>query len=117
MAKSNSEVCESNRFFESITASLPFKNLLQKSKVKTMPIRRHKFRSDGENMAPYDANIQICDPPLSPSISFLKKPALKPRESTAPVIQETVSEAPDAPVKVLENEVFVLSSFVKQSYI
>ncbi|XP_075488133.1 kinesin-like protein KIN-12F isoform X1 [Primulina tabacum] len=95
MAKSNPEVCESSRFFE------PFKNLLQKSKVKTMPILRRKFRSDGENMAPNDPNIQICDPPLSPSISFLKKPTLKPRESTAHVIQETMSEAPDAPVKVV----------------
>ncbi|XP_073124748.1 kinesin-like protein KIN-12F [Henckelia pumila] len=97
MAKANSEVQESNRFFESITASAPFRNLLQKSKVKTMPMRRHKFRSDGENVAPADPNIQICDPPLSPSIPFFKKP----RESTASVIRETVSEAPDAPVKVV----------------
>ncbi|KZV56368.1 hypothetical protein F511_00365 [Dorcoceras hygrometricum] len=101
MAKSNSEVYESHRFFESITASAPFKNLLQKSKIKTMPVRRHKFRSDGENIAPTDPNIQICDPPLSPSISFFKKPELKPKESTADVIQETVSEVPDAPVKVV----------------
>ncbi|XP_073308423.1 kinesin-like protein KIN-12F isoform X2 [Primulina huaijiensis] len=101
MAKANSEVHESNRFFESITASAPFINLLQKSKVKTMPVRRNKFRSDGENVVPTDPNIQISDPPLSPSIPFFKKSALKPKESTASVIQENVSEAPDAPVKVV----------------
>ncbi|XP_075478035.1 LOW QUALITY PROTEIN: kinesin-like protein KIN-12F [Primulina tabacum] len=101
MANANSEVHESNRFFESITASAPFRNLLQKSKVKTMPVRRNKFRSDGENVVPTDPNIQICDPPLSPSIPFFKKSALKPKKSTASVMQETVSEAPDAPVKVV----------------
>ncbi|KAL0301083.1 UNVERIFIED_CONTAM: Kinesin-like protein KIN-12F [Sesamum radiatum] len=107
MAKPNSEISENNRFFGSISASVPFKNLLPKAKQKSVSTRRSKFRLGGENIAPVDPNIQIRDPPLSASVSFPKKSPSKLRsfpekeEITASLVQEKEPEAPDPPVKVV----------------
>ncbi|KAL0406986.1 UNVERIFIED_CONTAM: Kinesin-like protein KIN-12F [Sesamum latifolium] len=107
MAKPNSEISENSRFFGSISASVPFKNLLPKAKQKSVSARRSKFRLGGENIAPVDPNIQIRDPPLSASVSFPKKSPSKLRsypqkeEITASLVQEKEPEAPDPPVKVV----------------
>ncbi|KAL0328546.1 UNVERIFIED_CONTAM: Kinesin-like protein KIN-12F [Sesamum calycinum] len=107
MAKPNSEISENSRFFGSISASVPFKNLLPKAKQKSVSTRRSKFRLGGENIAPVDPNIQIRDPPLSASVSFPKKSPSKLRsfpekeEITASLVQEKEPEAPDPPVKVV----------------
>ncbi|KAG8365138.1 hypothetical protein BUALT_Bualt18G0073200 [Buddleja alternifolia] len=105
MAKPNSEISEQSRFFGSISASVPFRNLLPKAKQKAT--RRSKLRLDGENIAPIDANIQIRDPPLSATVSFPKKSPSKLKinpqneELTVSVVEEKVPEAPDPPVKVV----------------
>ncbi|KAL3614687.1 hypothetical protein CASFOL_041444 [Castilleja foliolosa] len=107
MARPNSEISENSRFFGSITASAPFKSLLMKSKQKAISIRRSKFRSDGENIAPVDPNIQLRDPPLSASTSFPKKSPSKVKiipqvnEITSSVVHKQVPEDPDPPVKVV----------------
>ncbi|KAL0320860.1 UNVERIFIED_CONTAM: Kinesin-like protein KIN-12F [Sesamum radiatum] len=107
MAKPNSEISENSRFFGSISASVPFRNLLPKAKQKSVSTRRSKFRLGGENIAPIDPNIQIRDPPLSASVSFPKKSPSKlgscPQkdEITASLVQEKEPEAPDPPVKVV----------------
>ncbi|KAK4420827.1 Kinesin-like protein KIN-12F [Sesamum alatum] len=107
MAKPNSEISENSRFFGSISASMPFKNLLPKAKQKSVSTRRSKFRLGGENIAPIDPNIQIRDPPLSASVSLPKKSPSKLRSSpqkeeiTASLVQEKEPEAPDPPVKVV----------------
>ncbi|KAL6543109.1 hypothetical protein OROHE_010629 [Orobanche hederae] len=108
MARINSETSENSKFFGSISASVPFKNLLTKSKQKTILNRLSKLRSDGENIAPVDPNIQIPDPPLSASISLpKKKPPSKVKinpqteELVAHVVHEKVPEAPDPSVKVV----------------
>ncbi|XP_011097785.1 kinesin-like protein KIN-12F isoform X2 [Sesamum indicum] len=107
MAKPSSEISENSRFFGSISASVPFKNLLPKAKQKSVSTRRSKFRLGGENIAPIDPNIQIRDPPLSASVSFPKKSPSKVRsypqkeEITASLVQEKEPEAPDPPVKVV----------------
>ncbi|KAL7103372.1 hypothetical protein ACP275_08G175300 [Erythranthe tilingii] len=107
-AKPNSEISENSRFFGSISASVPFKSLLPKAKMKANSIRRSRIRSDGENIAPVDPNIQIRDPPLSASVSFPKKSPSKIKvdnslkeDLTASFVQEKVPEAPDPPVKVV----------------
>ncbi|XP_057795258.1 kinesin-like protein KIN-12F [Salvia miltiorrhiza] len=106
MAKPSSEIFENSRFFGSITASVPFKSLLPKSKQKPSLNRRSKFRSNSENISPIDPNIQIRDPPLSASVSFPKKSPSKvkisPRkeELTASAVEQTVPEASDPSVKV-----------------
>ncbi|KAK4386918.1 Kinesin-like protein KIN-12F [Sesamum angolense] len=107
MAKPNSKISENSRFFGSISASVPFKNLLPKAKQKSVSTRRSNFRLGGENIAPVDPNIQIRDPPLSASVSFPKKSPSKLRsfpekeEITASLVQEKEPEAPDPPVKVV----------------
>ncbi|KAK6132997.1 hypothetical protein DH2020_033288 [Rehmannia glutinosa] len=107
MARPYSEISENSGFFGSISASVPFKSLLPKAKLKSGSTRRSKLRSDTENIAPIDPNIQIRDPPLSASISFPKKslPKMKinpqTEELTASVAQDKVPEAPDPPVKVV----------------
>ncbi|KAK6133012.1 hypothetical protein DH2020_033222 [Rehmannia glutinosa] len=107
MAKPYSEISENSGFFGSISASVPFKSLLPKAKLKSGSTRRSKLRSDSENIAPIDPNIQIRDPPLSASISFPKKSLSKVKispqteELTASVVQDKVPEAPDPPVKVV----------------
>lgn len=106
MAKPSSEIFESSRFFGSISASVPFKSLLPKSKQKASSVRRSRFRSDSENVSPMDPNIQIRDPPLCASVSFPKKSPSKVKinplkeELTASVVEEKVAEAPDPLVKV-----------------
>ncbi|KAL3821095.1 hypothetical protein ACJIZ3_007000 [Penstemon smallii] len=101
MVKSNSEFSENSRFFGTISASAPFKNLLPKS------TRRPKVRSDGENIAPINSNIQFRDPPISASISFSKNSPLKPKvrdlkeDLTATVVPQQLPGAPDPPVKVV----------------
>ncbi|KAL6553373.1 hypothetical protein OROGR_007215 [Orobanche gracilis] len=108
MARPNSETSENSRFFGSISASVSFKNLLPISKQKTILNRLSKLRSDGENIAPVDPNIQIPDSPLSASISLpKKKPAsevkINPQteELVAHVVHEKLPEAPDPSVKVV----------------
>lgn len=116
MAKTNSEPSENSRFFGSISASVPFKSLLPKAKQKANSIRRSKIRSDGENIAPVDPNIQFRDPPLSTSVSFSKKSPLNKakinnslkEELVASVDQKKVPEAPDPPVKVLRRNCFLI---------
>ncbi|KAL3851153.1 hypothetical protein ACJIZ3_013035 [Penstemon smallii] len=106
MAKSNSQIPENSRFFGSISAGAPFKNLL-KSKQKSILNRRSRLRSDFENIAPIDPNIQISDLPLSASTSFSKKSPLKPKSNTRKEdlislpVQEQHPEVPDPPVKVV----------------
>ncbi|KAL8046301.1 hypothetical protein ABFX02_08G168800 [Erythranthe guttata] len=107
-AKPNSEISESSRFFGSISASVPFKSLLPKAKMKANSIRRSRIRSDGENIAPVDPNIQMRDPPLSASVSFPKKSPTKIKvgnslkeDLTASFVQEKVPEVPNPPVKVV----------------
>lgn len=106
MAKSSSEIFENSRFFGSISASVPFKSLLPKSKQKGSSVRRSKFRSDSENISPINPNIQIRDPPLSGSVSLPKKSPSKVKitpqkeELTASTAQEIVPEASDPSVKV-----------------
>ncbi|KAK4484777.1 hypothetical protein RD792_007371 [Penstemon davidsonii] len=101
MVKSNSEFSENSRFFGTISASVPFKNLLPKS------TRRSKVRLDGENIAPINSNIQFRDPPISASISFSKNSPLKPKvrdlkeDLTATVVPQQLPGAPDPPVKVV----------------
>ncbi|XP_051134014.1 kinesin-like protein KIN-12F [Andrographis paniculata] len=107
MSISNSEMSGNSRFFGSISASVPFKSLLPRSKQKGNSNRRMNFRSDAENVAPVDPNIRIPDPPLSAKISFSKDPPRKakidpqPAELTASIVQEKVSEVQDPPVKVV----------------
>ncbi|CAA0833616.1 Kinesin motor family protein [Striga hermonthica] len=107
MARPNSRISDSSRFMESISASVPFKSLLSKAKQKSISNRRSKIRSDGENIAPIDPNIQIRDPPLSASISLPKKSPSKVKVSpitedlTASVVSEKVPEGHDPPVKVV----------------
>ncbi|KAL8509810.1 hypothetical protein ACS0TY_016873 [Phlomoides rotata] len=106
MAKPDSEFSVNKRLFGGISASAPFKSLLPKAKQKMLSTRRSKLRSDGENIAPIDPNIQICDPPLCASTSISKKSPSKVKiypqkeEKTASVVQEKVHETPDPPVKV-----------------
>ncbi|KAK4484776.1 hypothetical protein RD792_007370 [Penstemon davidsonii] len=101
MVKSNSEFSENSRFFGTISASVPLKNLLPKS------TRRSKVRLDGENIAPINSNIQFRDPPISASISFSKNSPLKPKvrdlkeDLTATVVPQQLPGAPDPPVKVV----------------
>ncbi|KAK4491768.1 hypothetical protein RD792_002543 [Penstemon davidsonii] len=106
MAKPNSQISENSRFFGSISAGAPFKNLL-KPKQKSILNRRSRLRSDAENIAPIDPNIQISDLPLSASTSFSKKSPLKPKSNTRKedlislAVQEQHPEVPDPPVKVV----------------
>ncbi|CAA0833617.1 RNA-binding (RRM/RBD/RNP motifs) family protein [Striga hermonthica] len=105
MARPNSRISDSSRFMESISASVPFKSLLSKAKQKSISNRRSKIRSDGENIAPIDPNIQIRDPPISASITLPKKSPSKVKVSpitedlTASVVSEKVPEGHDPPVK------------------
>ncbi|GER54935.1 kinesin related protein [Striga asiatica] len=107
MARPNSRISDSSRFMESISASVPFKNLLSKAKQKSISNRPSKIRLDDENIAPIDPNIQIRDPPLSASISLPKKSPSKVKISpitedlTASVVSEKVPEGQDPPVKVV----------------
>ncbi|KAL3637506.1 hypothetical protein CASFOL_018674 [Castilleja foliolosa] len=108
MSSPNSEISVNGRFLGSITAPAPFKSSLMKSKQKTSSTRRLKIRSDGENIAPIDPNIQLRDLPLSASISFPKKSPSKVKinpqidDLTSSVVHEkVVTEDPDPPVKVV----------------
>ncbi|KAL6538470.1 hypothetical protein OROGR_012458 [Orobanche gracilis] len=108
MARPNSETSENSRFFGSISASVPFKSLLPKSKQKSISNRLSKLRSDDENIAPVDPNIQKANPPFSASISLPKKKSpskvkINPQteELVAHVVHEKVPEAPDPSVKVV----------------
>ncbi|KAL1562998.1 kinesin-like protein KIN-12F [Salvia divinorum] len=104
MTKSSSEIFENTGFFGSITASVPFKSLLTKSKQKPSFNRRSKFRSNSENISPKDLNIR--DPPLSASVSFPKKLPSKvkinPRkeEIIASTLEQKMPKASDPSVKV-----------------
>lgn len=108
MLKSNAEISE-NRYLGSISASVsPFKNLFPKSKQNMTLTRRAKSKSNSENIAPPDPNIQISDPPLSGSISLPKNSPRKPLvnshkvEDTTSVLEDKAPKAPDTTVKVLE---------------
>ncbi|CAI9773401.1 unnamed protein product [Fraxinus pennsylvanica] len=107
MLKSKAEISE-NRYFGSISASVaPFKNLFPKSKQNMNLMRRAKSKSNSENIAPPDPNIQISDPPLSGSISLPKKSPRKPFvnpykvEDTTSVVEDKAPNAPDTIVKVV----------------
>ncbi|KAL2472909.1 Kinesin motor family protein [Forsythia ovata] len=103
MLKSKAEISES-RYLGGISSSVsPFKSLFPKSKQNMNSTRRAKSKSNSENIAPPDSNIQISDPPLSGSISFPKKSPTKPLVNTNKVEDTTsvLPEAPDTTVKVV----------------